>query len=56
MKVTHRVLKLSLGIGAGEVVQQHWEIAGAVFDHDTTRLEELVETHLRQKEYPEYFK
>lgn len=60
-----RVLKLSLGIGVGEVVQQHREIAGAIFDHDATRVEELVEVHLRQndpdferlrKEYPEYFK
>lgn len=60
-----RVLKLSLGIGVGEVVKQHREIAGAIFDRDVARVEELVETHLRQndpdferlrKEYPEYFK
>lgn len=60
-----RVLKLSLGIGVGEVVQQHREIAGAIFDHNVARVEELVEVHLPQndpsfeglrKEYPEYFK
>ncbi len=60
-----RVLKLSLGIGVGEVVKQHQDIAEAILNHDAGRIEELVETHLRQndpdferlqREYPEYFK
>lgn len=60
-----RVLKLSLGIGVGEVVNQHRRIAECIFSQDGTHIERLVEEHLPQDDpdfenlqrlYPKYFK
>ncbi|KUK14493.1 MAG: GntR family transcriptional regulator [Synergistetes bacterium] len=60
-----RVLKLSSGIGVGEVVEQHKRIAEAIFSNDDKHIEKLIEEHLPQNDpdfeylrklYPKYFK
>lgn len=60
-----RVLKLSSGIGVGEVVEQHKRIAECIFSGDGSRVEDLIEHHLPQSDpdferlqrlYPKYFK
>lgn len=60
-----RVLKLSLGIRVGEVVDQHKRIAECIFSHDNAHVEGLIDEHLPQNDpdfenlqklYPKYFK
>ncbi len=60
-----RVLKLSLGIGVGEVVKQHHRIAELIFSKDVTNVDKVIEEHLPQNDpdfenlqklYSQYFK
>lgn len=60
-----RVLKLSLGIGVGEVVTQHRKIANLIFSRDGSDADRIIEEHLPQNDpdfenlkklYPQYFK